>query len=95
MSNLSDFLIENGVLTKYIGTDEDVVIPNSITSIGKYAFDGCESLISITIPEGVTSINGAAFSECKKKKLIIKGCPGSYAEIYAKKKRILFEAIEE
>ena len=65
MSNLSDFVIENGVLTKYIGTDEDVVIPNSITSIGKYAFDGCESLMSITIPEGVINIGEYAFRSCE------------------------------
>ena len=34
MSNTNDFLIENGILTKYRGNKKDVVIPNSVTSIG-------------------------------------------------------------
>ena len=38
MSNINDFVIENGVLRKYIGNDADVDIPNSVTEIGDYAF---------------------------------------------------------
>ncbi|MBR2486352.1 MAG: leucine-rich repeat domain-containing protein, partial [Paludibacteraceae bacterium] len=39
-------------------------IPNSITSIGEYAFSGCDFL-SIIIPENVTSINNYSFASCK------------------------------
>jgi TolB-like protein len=39
-------------------------IPSSVTSIGDYAFDDCESLINITIPSSVTSIGKHAFSDC-------------------------------
>jgi hypothetical protein len=41
-----------------------VTIPNSVTSIGGYAFSGCSSLTGITIPSGVTSIGNYVFSYC-------------------------------
>ncbi len=40
-----------------------VVIPNSVRSIGVYAFAGCQ-LNSIDIPSGVTSIGCQAFDSC-------------------------------
>jgi len=40
------------------------IIPNSVTSIGNWAFSGCSGLTSITIPNNVTSIGNGAFSYC-------------------------------
>ena len=42
----------------------DIDFPDSVTSIGDYAFDGCFSLFHITIPEGVKSIGDFAFNGC-------------------------------
>jgi hypothetical protein len=41
-----------------------ITIPNSITTIGDYAFYGCSSLASVNIPNTVTSIGNNAFSMC-------------------------------
>ena len=39
-------------------------IPNSVTSIGKYAFSGCSGLTSVNIGNSVTSIEYGAFISC-------------------------------
>ena len=39
-------------------------IPNSVTSIGEYAFYDCTSLTSVTIPDSVTIIGDFAFFYC-------------------------------
>jgi hypothetical protein len=40
------------------------VIPNSVRSIGEYAFSWCRGLTSVDIPNSVTSISNYAFSYC-------------------------------
>ena len=50
----------------YLNADEikDLVIPNSVTSIGTATFYECTSLTSVTIGNSVKSINGRAFYNC-------------------------------
>ena len=43
---------------------KDLVIPNSVTSIGERAFYYCTDLTSVTIPNSVTSIGDWAFFRC-------------------------------
>ena len=43
---------------------ESYIIPDSVTSIGDYAFSGCSSLSNIVIPDCVTDIGKCAFSHC-------------------------------
>lgn len=48
----------------YCSDLESFTIPNSVTSIGDYAFQFCYSLTSITIPNSVVSIGEYAFHKC-------------------------------
>ena len=40
------------------------IIPNSVTSIGSAAFQGCIGLTELTLPNSVTSIGDGAFAHC-------------------------------
>ena len=81
-------LIETNSKTLILGC-KDSIIPSddSVTSIGKHAFRGCNGLTSITIPNSVTGIGSYAFDGCssltsitipkrfkKTRKKIFKGC---------------------
>ena len=56
-------IIEKETNTMIVGCKK-TTIPNSVTSIGGYAFSGCTGLTSITIPNSVTSIGDYAFYNC-------------------------------
>ena len=59
-----DFEIVKGVLKKYKGRSSVVVIPDSVTSVGDFAFSCCSRLTSITVGNSVTSIGNQAFRDC-------------------------------
>ena len=64
-SSDSDFEIKNGILKKYHGKGGNIIIPNDVTSIGRYAFYHCDGLKKVTIPGSVKIINEDAFYYCK------------------------------
>ena len=63
---MGDFLIHNSVLKRYIGSAKNVVIPDGVTRIGKFAFSACLTVTGITIPSSVQDIDSYAFCDCLK-----------------------------
>lgn len=44
----------------------DLMIPEGVTNIPTYAFDGCDGITSVTIPDSVTGIGAHAFNNCSR-----------------------------
>ena len=56
-----------------------IIIPDSVTGIGDYAFYNCTSLTDVTIPDSVTSIGMCAFEHCESLTDVM--IPGSVTSI--------------
>jgi hypothetical protein len=64
LSAQMEFDARNGILVKYRGNKERVVIPNSVTVIGSMAFWFHDSISEIIIPESVKAIDNNAIYGC-------------------------------
>lgn len=62
---MDTFEINDGVLTGYNGSEEKVIVPETVTSIGPAAFFYIKTLKSVVLPEGLVSIENGAFSGCE------------------------------
>lgn len=60
------FQIENGVLLRYTGREEELQVPEGIHTVGEGAFKGCVSLRKVVLPAGLYYIMGDAFKGCRK-----------------------------
>ena len=61
----NDFVIEKGILKKYTGTENHLLVPEEVTAIGDGAFKKNKTLISITLPEHIRTIGHYAFFGCR------------------------------
>ena len=61
MNKKIDFVIENGILKKYKGTESDIVIPDGVTEIGTAAFIEHTNIKSVTFPKSLERIGSYAF----------------------------------
>ena len=70
---------------------KSITIPDGVTRIEDYAFEGCSNLKSITIPSSVRSIGFGAFDGCSN--LLIK-TSNQYVIDYCIKNKIKYEKID-
>lgn len=71
VSNLEDLIIGESVEVlpsslAYNSKISEVIIPNSVTTIGSSAFGNCTALTNVMIPNSVISIGPSAFSGCSE-----------------------------
>ena len=59
---IGDFMVRNGEAVEYVGEDTVVYIPDGITNIGSFLFEG-KHVTEVHIPSTVFEISGAAFFE--------------------------------
>jgi hypothetical protein len=62
-----------GAVCADVGADGDIVIPNTVTSLGEYAFADCSSLLSISFADNSTlaTIGSYAFYNARISSIII------------------------
>lgn len=58
------YLVVNGILTDYTGTDTELQIPENVTEINSSVFRGNENITSVTIPDQVKNIGRNTFRGC-------------------------------
>jgi uncharacterized repeat protein (TIGR02543 family) len=68
-----------------------VEISNSVTTVGKGAFEGCASLASVTVPSSVMFIADDAFTGCSQQLKLKVNSVDDYAYRYARNKNILYD----
>lgn len=59
-----DFIIQNGVLRKYIGDKRNIVIPDGVKELADSVFSGFSKIKSVVVPEGVKKIGRRCFENC-------------------------------
>jgi len=69
MTELKDFIIEDGVLKEYVGSESRVVVPEGITKIGSEAF-ACLDVEEVILPIGVKTLGSGIFRACHSLKRI-------------------------
>ena len=76
-----DFIIENGVLIKYTGNEENVVIPLGVVKVDKFAFED-SNVVEIILPSTVETISDVAFNETPNlQKLVVSEDNPTYCSI--------------
>ena len=63
-TTVDGMVIENGILRRYEGEQENLVVPDGVIAVGDYAFEYKDGIKSITLPETVKEIGERTFFKC-------------------------------
>ena len=71
-----EFVVEDGTLVGYNGTDPDVIVPEkvngqTITAINLFAFRSNQNINSIILPDSITDIGEESFAWCTNLKKVV------------------------
>ena len=61
---IPDFVILDGELSQYLGTDTDVLIPEGVTRISRNTFRDNMRIRSVTMPDSVQKLEMFSFANC-------------------------------
>lgn len=65
-----NFAVTGNVLTRYLGSDLNIILPESINTIDEGAFRDCKFIETITLHKSVNFISDGAFLNCQALKEI-------------------------
>ena len=86
------FVVNNGILTKYIGTNRKLIFPSTVTEVAKFDSDNVYYFSSLVIPSSVQKIDDEAFEYLNTNEVVFSEgvkeigngvfMDASYADIY-------------
>jgi hypothetical protein len=82
-TSASDFKIEGTTLVKYTGTDQTVIVPDTVDTIGETAFEENTNIKKVTLPSSVKKIDAYAFWGCDNLETVILGSGLTAIDDYA------------
>jgi hypothetical protein len=77
-----DFLIQDGVLTRYLGSDSMVYIPDSVVEIANDSLAECDFVLELVVGPNVLKIGDTALSGVSDQ-AVLHVVDGSYAKQFA------------